>query len=112
EELSTVCRPLASRGLPYASHMRNEDHRVLEAIEEAISIARGAGCPVHVSHLKTQGPRNWPKLDQAFALIEQAGQSGMQATLDRYPYIAYSTGLTSLFPLWSREGGAREIVRH
>lgn len=112
EELSAVCKPLASRGLPYASHMRNEDDRVLEAIEEAIAIARGAGCPVHVSHLKTQGPRNWPKLDQAFALIEGAEKSGMQATLDRYPYIAYSTGLTSLFPLWSREGGAREIVRH
>ena len=24
---------------------------------------------------------------------------------DRYPYVAYATGLTNLFPVWSRDGG-------
>src|SRR6185437_3578748 len=31
-ELIALSRPLAARGLPYATHMRNEDDRVLEAI--------------------------------------------------------------------------------
>jgi N-acyl-D-amino-acid deacylase len=111
EELSQVCRPLAARGLVYATHMRNEDDRVLEAIDESIAIARGAGCPLHISHLKMQGPRNWSKLDQAFARIEAAERDGMSVTFDRYPYIAYSTSLTSLFPIWSREGGTEGLMR-
>lgn len=111
EELAQVCRPLAARGLVYATHMRNEDDRVLDSIDESLAIARGAGCPLHISHLKMQGPRNWSKLDQAFARIEGAERAGMSVTFDRYPYIAYSTSLTSLFPIWSREGGTQGLLR-
>jgi N-acyl-D-amino-acid deacylase len=105
EELIALCRPLASRRLPYATHMRNEDDRLLDAIDESIAVARGAGCPLEISHLKTQGPRNWPHLDNVFARIDAAQASGLDVTFDRYPYLAYSTGLTNLFPVWSRDGG-------
>ncbi len=111
DELAQVCRPLAGRGLPYATHMRNEDDRVLEAIDESIAIARGAGCPLHISHLKMQGPRNWPRLDDAFARIEAANRAGIDTTFDRYPYVAYATSLTSLFPIWSRERGIPGLMQ-
>jgi N-acyl-D-amino-acid deacylase len=105
DELVALCRPLAKRRLPYATHMRNEDDRVLEAIDEAIAVARGAGCPLEISHLKMQGPRNWKKLDEAFERIAAARKAGLDVTFDRYPYTAYQTGLTNLFPTWSRDGG-------
>ncbi len=105
EELVALCRPLAARRLPYATHMRNEDDRVLESIDESIAVARGARCPLQISHLKTQGPRNWRKLDEIFTRIAQARRDGMDVAFDRYPYLAYQTGLTNLFPVWSRDGG-------
>ncbi len=105
EELVALCRPLAGRKLPYATHMRNEDDHVLEAIDEAIAVAEGAHCPLEISHLKMQGQANWSKLDDAFARISAANGRGMDVTFDRYPYLAYSTGLTNLFPIWSRDGG-------
>jgi len=105
DELIALCKPLAARGLPYATHMRNEDDRLLDSIDESIAVARGAGCPLQISHLKTQGPRNWSRLDTVFARIEAASRPGLQITFDRYPYIAYATGLTNLFPVWSRDGG-------
>ena len=105
EELIALCRPLRARRLPYATHMRNEDDHVLEAMDEAIAVAEGAGCPLEISHLKMQGQANWAKLDQAFGKIAAANRRGMDVTFDRYPYLAYSTGLTNLFPLWSRDGG-------
>jgi N-acyl-D-amino-acid deacylase len=105
DELIALSRPLAGRRLPYATHMRNEDDRLIEAIEESIAVARGAGCPLQISHLKTQGPRNWPKLDRVFLLIEAARAARTDVAFDRYPYIAYATGLTNLFPVWSRDGG-------
>lgn len=105
DELIALCRPLASRRLPYATHMRNEDDRLLEAIDESLAVARGAGCPLEIAHLKTQGPRNWPKLDVVFKRISDARAAGVDAAFDWYPYLAYSTGLTNLFPVWSRDGG-------
>jgi N-acyl-D-amino-acid deacylase len=105
DELIALCRPLAARRLPYATHMRNEDDRLLEAIDESIAVARGARCPLQIAHLKTQGPRNWPKLDEVFARIARARRDGMDVAFDRYPYLAYQTGLTNLFPVWSRDGG-------
>ncbi|HSB54663.1 MAG TPA: amidohydrolase family protein, partial [Gemmatimonadales bacterium] len=110
EELVALCRPLAKRRLPYATHMRNEDDRVLESIDESIAVARGARCPLQISHLKMQGPRNWPKLDQAFARIAAARKQGLDVAFDRYPYTAYQTGLTNLFPTWSRDGGTTAFL--
>ncbi|MBA2707787.1 MAG: D-aminoacylase [Gemmatimonadaceae bacterium] len=105
DELIAVVTPLAPRKLPYATHMRNEDDRLLDAIDESMAVARGARCPLQISHLKTQGPRNWPKLDDVFRRIEAARAQGLDAAFDRYPYVAYATGLTNLFPVWSRDGG-------
>ncbi len=110
DELVALCRPLARRRLPYATHLRNEDDWLLEAIDEAISVARAAGCPLQISHLKTQGPRNWGKLTDVFARVATARRAGQDVMFDRYPYVAYQTGLTNLFPVWSRDGGARELL--
>ncbi len=111
DELIALCRPLASRRLCYATHMRNEDDRLLDSIDESIAVASGARCPLQISHLKTQGPRNWDKLDTVFARLDTAKRQGLDVAFDRYPWIAYQTGLTNLFPVWSRDGGTESFLR-
>jgi len=108
-EIIAVCRAMEGRGI-YSTHMRNEDDTVLAALEEAIRIARSAGVALNVSHLKASGQRNWHKLPEMLNRLDAARAAGMQVTCDRYPYIAYSTGLSNLFPLWSREGGDEKFV--
>ncbi len=110
EELTALCTPLSARGLVYATHMRNEDDRLLESIDESIAVARGARCGLQISHLKTQGPRNWSRLQPAFDRIELARRDGIDVAFDRYPYLAYATGLTNLFPVWSRDGGTQAFL--
>ena len=110
-ELIALCRPLAARRLVYATHMRNEDDRLLDSIRESIAVARGARCGLQISHLKTQGPRNWDKLDEVFATVDSARRGGLDIAFDRYPWIAYQTGLTNLFPVWSRDGGTAAFLR-
>jgi N-acyl-D-amino-acid deacylase len=110
EELIALCEPLASARLPYATHMRNEDDRLLESLDESIAVARAAGCALQVSHLKTQGPRNWPKIGAALERLETARAAGLDVAFDRYPYVAYQTGLTNLFPAWSRDGGTDRFL--
>jgi N-acyl-D-amino-acid deacylase len=135
--------------------MRNEDDHLLDAIDESIAVAQGASCPLQISHLKTQGPRNWSKLDDVFARIHRARGGldavasksqesrkapasaakrgkvattrgrragtptppaaatapGIDVAFDRYPYIAYQTGLSNLFPVWSRAGSTEEFLQ-
>ena len=107
-ELATV---LQGTGYPYASHMRNEDDRLLGAIEEALHVGRLARVPVQISHLKAQGQRNYWKADAALELIERARADGVDVHFDRYPYTAYSTGLSNLFQSESRAGGSQAFLR-
>ena len=111
EELVALCRPLARRRLPYATHMRNEDDTLIEAIDEAISIARDARCPLLISHLKTGGKPNWGKIDTVFERLAAARRARLDLHFDRYPYTAWSTGLTNLFPVWALDGGDEAFLR-
>ena len=88
EELIEVMKGIPEKHRLYATHMRNEDNRVLEAIEEAIAIARGSGSRLQVSHLKAQNRANWPKQAAAIALLEKGIVQGMEIHTDRYPYVA------------------------
>ena len=84
---------------------------MLASIEEAIGVGRRAGAPVQISHLKVQGARNWWKTDTVLRLIEEANKRGSDVMFDRYPYIAYQTGLSNLFPLWARDGGSETFLK-
>jgi N-acyl-D-amino-acid deacylase len=110
DELIAVAAPLKQVGLPYASHMRNEDDHLIAAIEEALNIGRLAGVPVQISHLKAQGQRNWWKAQTVLHMLEAARADGIDVLYDRYPYVAYSTGLSALFPVWSRDGGTSRLL--
>jgi N-acyl-D-amino-acid deacylase len=111
EELQHLARVVARRDRLYASHMRNEDVRLFEALDEAVDVARITGARVQISHLKCAGRGNWWKQDGALERIERARADGLDVLADAYPYTAYSTSLTVLFPSWAREGGDAELLR-
>jgi N-acyl-D-amino-acid deacylase len=94
----------------YASHMRNEDNTLLEALEEAIRICRNSGARLQVSHLKAQNQGNWHKQEITISMMEAALTEGIETHCDRYPYVAFQTGMANLFPLWSRDGGTEKFI--
>jgi N-acyl-D-amino-acid deacylase len=110
EELVELAKTLRGTGYPYASHMRNEDDGVLAAVEEALHIGKVAEVPVQISHLKAQGERNWWKAPVILDLLEEARAVGVDVHFDRYPYVAYSTGLSNLFPSSARAGGTQAFL--
>ncbi len=110
EEMVSLAEELRGTSCPYATHMRNEDDGLLAALEEAIHVGRMAGVPVQVSHLKAQGRRNYWKAEAALAAVEAARAGGVDVHFDRYPYTAYATGLSNLFPATARAGGTRRFL--
>lgn len=89
--LASECTPYA--GI-YATHMRNEGDKLLEAVAEAMHIAREAHIPLHISHHKSAGRRNWGRVKDSLAMVDAANAEGMDITLDVYPYTAGSG------PMW------------
>ena len=111
EELVELAGILKQNGLIYTSHMRSEADGLVESVREIMRIGRESGARVHISHIKTAGERNWWKADEVIGLIEQARQTGVSLTCDRYPYTASSTDLDSLLPAWAYAGGNDEEMK-
>jgi len=109
DEIIDLCKIVASRGGLYATHMRNEDDTVIEAIEEALTICREAGVSTEISHLKACNQDNWHKVPQILEMLEQAAQN-LPVKADRYPYDAWGTGLTSFIPQWARQGDTDDWI--
>ncbi len=89
----------------YASHIRNEENGVLDAINEAINIGIAANIPVQISHFKVSGRANWGRSKETLPLVEKARKDGYDVTIDQYPYTASSTNLGIRLPDWAMAGG-------
>ncbi|OGD12828.1 MAG: hypothetical protein A2W20_00395 [Candidatus Aminicenantes bacterium RBG_16_66_30] len=110
EELIALSRVAARTGGLYATHMRDEEAGLLEAVAEALRIARETPIRLQISHLKIGFAVNWPKLGALLDMLEKARAEGIEFRCDRYPYIAGATGLSTLFPIWAREGGTERFI--
>jgi N-acyl-D-amino-acid deacylase len=105
EELVELSRVAAEYGGIYISHMRSEGDRLLESVDELLTIARESGAPAEIYHLKAAGRSNWNKLDAVIEKVEVARASGLRITADMYTYTAGATGLDAAMPPWVQEGG-------
>ncbi|MEN9381776.1 MAG: hypothetical protein RI940_657 [Bacteroidota bacterium] len=110
EEVVAIAKVIAANGGVYASHIRNEEDKVAEAVNEAIEIGRQAKLPVEVSHFKVNGQNNWGRSNETIALIENARKEGIEVTIDQYPYTASSTNLGILLPDWVLADGQDSIL--
>ena len=110
-EVVALARTAAECGLLYSTHMRNETDNVLEAVAEAISVARATGVRLEISHIKAMGPRNHGKVEQALKMMSDARAEGVDVAADVYPYTASSTSLVSRLPGWALDGGGRALLK-
>ncbi len=107
DEIVALARVAAARGGIYATHMRQENSRILNALDEVVTIAREAHIPAEVSHLKLSGPNAWGRADEIIAYLDRARAEGLALTHDQYVYTASSTSISSLIAAKFREGGTK-----
>lgn len=111
EEMAELCKELIPYNGYYISHIRDEGDEEMEALDEAIYIAKTAGVPLHVSHLKVMGHKNFGTIDEVFKKLDEAEAYGLEVTFDCYPYTAGMTSLGALLPPWAFEGGVENMVK-
>jgi N-acyl-D-amino-acid deacylase len=105
DELVALAQAAAPYGGRYISHLRNEGNRLLEAVDELISIGARAGIGAEIYHLKAAGRNNWGKLDAVLGRIDTARAEGQDVSANMYTYTAGATGLDAAMPPWVQEGG-------
>jgi N-acyl-D-amino-acid deacylase len=105
DELIALAQVAAKYKGIYISHIRNEGDHEMEAIDELITIARKAGVPAEIYHLKVAGEKNWKNLPEVIQKVEAARAEGLAITADMYTYPAGATGLDAAMPPWVQEGG-------
>jgi dihydroorotase/N-acyl-D-amino-acid deacylase len=97
-ELVEEAKAMAPYGGVYITHMRSEGDRLLEAVDEALTIGREGGVPVEIYHLKAAGVKNWPKARLVVAKIDSARAAGQDVAADQYAYTAGANGFSSCIP--------------
>ena len=104
------CAVLKRHNAAYFTHIRDEANRVMEAVDEAIDIARACGIHVQIVHLKCSGVDNWGKAAQVLDKIAAARSEGCDIDCDAYPYAAGANPLKNLLPPWVQIGGNEAML--
>lgn len=107
-ELAKVIEPF--NGI-YASHMRNESNKIVQAVEETINVGRQTGVRVDISHHKMLGRPNWGKQKDTLKLIHEANDEGIRVFHDQYPYTANMTTLNATMPPWHLSDGFSAMTK-
>ena len=106
DEVVAVAEATRRFGGVYASHIRGEGERLLEAVGEAIEIGRRAGIHAHISHLKCETELAWGRAEEVLTTL--SGSTDVSA--DQYPYTAWGSVLWSLLPEWAPVSELRGLV--
>lgn len=110
EELCSLGEIVAEYGGIVTSHMRYQNLRTPEGLEEMYEINRRTGAHVHIAHFKASSRAAWGKAQEFVDNVHNAQRAGVHVTVDVYPYTAASSGITNSFPKWSIQGGKQTAV--
>jgi N-acyl-D-amino-acid deacylase len=110
EELIACSQGVVAEGGYFAPHLRSYGRRFGEAIEEALSVGRKSGVPVHFTHFHCSFEVNRDRAEALLARLDRARNDGIDVTIDSYPYTAASTFLAGFFPSWVHAGGPDKFL--
>ena len=110
EEVIELAKIAAASGGMHISHMRDEAAKLLDSVDETIRIGREGGLPTHITHHKAVGKPNWGGSTETLQRVDRARESGVDVSIDQYPYTAASTRTTAIFPPWAQAGGRQKLL--
>ena len=107
DEAIEVAKEIQGRkDLLLAAHYRKDSKFALDAIKEMAAIGKETGIPFQISHLSSCSA--FGNMTEALNLIDDLVKSGIDLSVDAYPYAAFSTFIGSAvfdegcFELWNK----------
>lgn len=102
EELQFLARVVGRYGGIYASHVRNRDEHILDAIGEFLTIVRDGNTAGQISHLNVRHDTNAPASawEQAVTMMADARLAGADVQADTTPFLQGLGMMTGILPRW------------
>ncbi|WP_020018080.1 N-acyl-D-amino-acid deacylase family protein [Promicromonospora sukumoe] len=110
DELVALAEVVARHGGFYAPHQRSYGAGAIGAYAEMVEVAERARCALHLTHATMNFPENRGRAGELLALVDRAVASGVDVTLDSYPYLPGSTTLSALLPSRAAVGGPEQTL--
>src|SRR5436309_3276108 len=110
QEIIALASEAAKFGGMYATHMRSESDNVLASIDESLRIGREAHIPVEIWHIKVAGKKNWGRMPEVVAKINQARAQGEDISANTYAYPAWFNDFSAFIPPWAHDGGDAKLI--
>jgi N-acyl-D-amino-acid deacylase len=85
-ELVELVKAAGMYGGVYASHMRCEGDRLIEATMEFMEICERAGVRGTIAHHKAMRSNNFGKVNETLRMVERARARGVDVIVDQYPW--------------------------
>lgn len=112
KSLTEVLSPLKGSDVPLTVHVRSEGDGLVKSQKEIIHVAQKLHIPLHISHVKCIGKKNWGSVCQeSLRLFEKARNTGIDLDFDLYPYMTGSTQLVHVLPPECQKGGTEAIIK-
>ena len=93
-EIAALAAETARAGGFYATHIRDEGDAAMDALAEAMDVARATGARVHVSHIKLTSSATRGRAGSVLALLRAVPR----VTADWYPYPFWVSTTADLAP--------------
>ncbi|MDF2989561.1 MAG: N-acyl-D-amino acid deacylase [Microbacterium sp.] len=112
DELAALARVLSRHGGMYASHIRNRDANLGDAVDEFFRIVHAGDVKAQLSHLNVRhntgaGPHAWT---DAVERLARERERGVDVLADMTPYPDGIGLATGLLPAWLADRGAAEAA--
>ena len=98
DEVIALAKLSAKYGGKYSSHIRSEDVKVNEAIDEVLTIAKEANIPANISHIKLAMYELFGQSRSVINRLNAARKEGLDITADIYPYDGWKAPMAILMP--------------
>lgn len=112
EELAALARTMSRAGGMYASHIRNRDAHLADAVDEFFRVVRAADVKAQLSHLNVRhntgaSPDAW---SEAVERLVHEREQGVDVLADMTPYPDGIGLATGLLPAWLADRDARSTA--
>ena len=99
EEMIGLAKVVAEFGGLITVHLRAENTKLVEAVEEMMEVTRASNVRMVISHHKaTGGYLCWNKTAATISIMNRMVEQGYDVFCDQYPYTASATGLQTNIP--------------
>lgn len=107
EEVVELVKVAAEYGGFYTSHIRGYSFNVINAVAEALEVARRAGTMVQISHIGVAGREHWGFGARLLDIMDQARRDGVPVACDMmaYPTAGAWWSARAIFPTWAYDWG-------